>query len=177
MTRTRFTFREKTAPHFLTCTTVNWMPLFSDVVNASILLESLRWLCEQGRICLHGYVLMENHIHLVAAADDLAKQIAAFKSFTARKIIDSLQSRGAESQLQQLAFYKCAHKQDRDFQLWQEGSHPQAVHEEDMMRQKLDYIHHNPVRRGYVDLPEHWRYSSARDYAGEPGLIPVVVSW
>ena len=33
------------------------------------------------------------------------------------------------------------------------------------MRQKLDYIHHNPVKRGYVDQPEHWRYSSARNYA------------
>jgi len=76
-----------------------------------------------------------------------------------------------------MVFYKCMHIQDRDFQLWQEGSHPQAVHNEDMMRQKPDYIHHNPVRRGYVDVPVHWRYSSARDYDGEPSLIPVVVSW
>ncbi|TCL34896.1 hypothetical protein EV691_101338 [Azotobacter chroococcum] len=41
------------------------------------------------------------------------------------------------------------------------------------MRQKLDYIHHNPVRRGYVERPEHWRYSSARNYAGEPGLLEI----
>ena len=32
------------------------------------------------------------------------------------------------------------------------------------MRQKLDYIHQNPIRRGYVDKPEDWRYSSARNY-------------
>lgn len=41
------------------------------------------------------------------------------------------------------------------------------------MRQKLDYIHQNPLRRGYVDQPEHWRYSSARDYQGQPGLIGI----
>lgn len=41
------------------------------------------------------------------------------------------------------------------------------------MRQKLDYIHHNPVRRGYVDLAEHWRYSSARDYQGQAGLLVI----
>jgi hypothetical protein len=37
---------------------------------------------------------------------------------------------------------------------------------EAVMREKLDYIHANPVKRGYVNLPEHWRYSSAANYAG-----------
>jgi putative transposase len=46
-----------------------------------------------------------------------------------------------------------------------------------VMRQKLDYIHCNPVKRGYVDLPEHWRWSSARDYLGQPGLIDVDTGW
>ena len=45
------------------------------------------------------------------------------------------------------------------------------------MRQKLDYIHYNPVKRGYVDVPEHWRYSSARDYLGQPGLIEIDKGW
>ena len=46
-----------------------------------------------------------------------------------------------------------------------------------MMRQKLDYIHQNPVKRGYVSDPTHWRYSSARNYLGEPGLVPVETDW
>lgn len=46
-----------------------------------------------------------------------------------------------------------------------------------MMRQKIDYIHQNPVKRGYIEQPEHWRYSSARDYAGVDGLLPVDKSW
>ena len=46
-----------------------------------------------------------------------------------------------------------------------------------MMRQKLEYMHANPVRRGYVDAPVHWRYSSARTYAGTGGLIDVVTDW
>ncbi|MGZ8182658.1 MAG: hypothetical protein ACXWT1_11900 [Methylobacter sp.] len=45
------------------------------------------------------------------------------------------------------------------------------------MRQKLDYIHQNPVKRGYVDQSEHWRYSSARNYAGQAGLIEVIRAW
>jgi len=46
-----------------------------------------------------------------------------------------------------------------------------------MMRQKLEYIHYNPVERGYVDEPAHWRWSSARNYAGLAGLFPVVTEW
>ena len=45
------------------------------------------------------------------------------------------------------------------------------------MRQKLEYIHNNPVARGYVDETTHWRYSSARNYAGLTGLLPVVTDW
>ncbi|WP_228061338.1 hypothetical protein [[Phormidium] sp. LEGE 05292] len=44
-----------------------------------------------------------------------------------------------------------------------------------MFRQKLDYIHSNPVRRGYVDDPAHWRYSSYRNYIGKPGLLEVEI--
>jgi hypothetical protein len=45
------------------------------------------------------------------------------------------------------------------------------------MRQKLDYTHLNPVKRGFVDEAVHWRYSSARNYAGMEGLLPVCTDW
>ena len=75
--------------------------------------------------------------------------------------------------MKELAFYKIKHKVDSQYQFWQEGTHPKQILNEEMMRQKLDYIHYNPVKRGYVDLPEHWRYSSARNYAGQTGLIEI----
>ncbi|WDN89049.1 hypothetical protein BuS5_02017 [Desulfosarcina sp. BuS5] len=37
----------------------------------------------------------------------------------------------------------------------------------------IEYIYYNPVKRGYVDKPEHWRYSSGRDYIGLKGLVAV----
>jgi hypothetical protein len=57
------------------------------------------------------------------------------------------------------------------------GSHPQLIQNEEMMRQKLEYIHYNPVKRGFVDEPTHWRYSSARNYAGQQGLLDVKTDW
>ncbi len=46
-----------------------------------------------------------------------------------------------------------------------------------MMRQKVEYIHQNPVERGCVDEAVHWRYSSARNYAGLQGLLEVGTAW
>ncbi len=120
---------------------------------------------------------MENHLHLVAAADDLAKEIGDFKSYTARSIIDMLTEKNAKNTLKQLEYYKLRHKKDRQYQFWQEGSHTQQIQDEKMMVQKIEYIHNNPLERGYIDEPAHWRYSSARNYAGMDGLIDVVIEW
>jgi putative transposase len=178
MARSRYKFlTEDSYPYFITATTVNWLPLFSDQGVASILLGSLHYLVECQQITLFAYVIMENHLHLIAAASDLSGEIAKFKSFTARKSIDYYLEHNHQFILDQLAFYKLKHKADRTYQFWQEGSHPQRIENESMMNQKLAYIHNNPVRRGYVDLPEHWRYSSARNYAGVEGLVPVMIEW
>lgn len=46
-----------------------------------------------------------------------------------------------------------------------------------MMIERINYIHQNPVKRGYVDEAKHWRYSSARDYENEIGLVEVEKFW
>lgn len=51
------------------------------------------------------------------------------------------------------------------------------IQSEQMMIAKINYIHHNPVKRGYIDEAEHWRYSSARDYMGIDGLLGVERLW
>jgi hypothetical protein len=45
----------------------------------------------------------------------------------------------------------------------------------DMYQNSMEYIHMNPVKRGYVDYPEQWRYSSSRNYKGESGLINITL--
>ncbi|MCG6941173.1 MAG: hypothetical protein LJE69_07975 [Thiohalocapsa sp.] len=84
-----------------------------------------------------------------------------------------MEQRRAEPILKRLRFAKPGHRTDRQYQFWQEGAHAEMVISDAVMRQKLDYIHRNPVKRGYVDLAEHWRYSSARNYAGAEGLIEI----
>ena len=177
MARSRYRVVKPNAPHFLTATVVNWLPVFASRPIAQILLDSLRFLQEQERIILYAYVIQEKHTHLVAEADDLSKEMGDFKSWTARAIIEFLKDRKAHHILDQLAELKLPHKTDRTYQLWQEGSHPQLIQGEAMMRQKIEYIHNNPVKRGYVDKPTDWRYSSARNYARMEGLIPMTTNW
>jgi REP element-mobilizing transposase RayT len=177
MSRSRFHFGEDPYPHFLTCTIVAWLPVFTRPATVQILLDCWGFLQEQGRLRLFGFVILENHLHLIASSTNLHKEIGDFKSFTARKIIDHLQARNVRTLLEQLHYYKARHKTDREHQLWQEGSHPKIIENEKVMQQKLDYIHLNPVKRGYVDKPEDWRYSSARNYSGREGLLAVSMDW
>ena len=112
-----------------------------------------------------------------AASADLSRDMQRFKSYTAKRIIDYLEQTQANRMLELLALFKRIHKTESQYQVWEEGSHPQLIESETVMRQKLDYIHRNPVKRGYVDLPEYWRYSIARNYSGQEGLIEVVRAW
>ena len=174
---TRYRVAKKAAPHFLTCTVLRWIPVFTGPETVDILLGSLRYLQDQQRLVVYGYVVLENHMHMIASSPELGKEIGDFKSYTARRIIDHLRERRVRTLLDLLAFHKAMHKKDRVYQLWQEGSHPQWIQNREMMRQKLDYMHQNPVKRGYVDEAVHWRYSSARNYAGLNGLLEVTTRW
>ena len=177
MTRSRYRIYNAEYPHFLTCTVVGWLPIFTCQKTVKLLFDSWKWLHENRGLTIYAYVILENHLHLVASSNNLAEDIGDFKSFTARKIIDLLKERNAEMLLDQLKWHKEKHKTDRIYQLWQEGSHPEEIQDQRMMAQKIEYIHNNPVARGYVDEPIHWRYSSARNYAGMTGLFPVVTNW
>ena len=177
MGRSRYRVGDNKAPHFVTCTVLNWMPLFTRPQTVDIILQALQYRQQHNDWKIYGYVILENHLHLVVQCENLSKEFPQFKSFTARKLIDYLKECGAEHLLKQLAWFRKRHKADRDYQLWEEGYHPQMIENHSVLRQKLEYIHHNPVKRGYVDEARHWRYSSARNYDGDVGLMPVFTEW
>ncbi len=172
MGRSRYKITQAEQPHFITATVLHWIPVFTRPDTVEILMDSLRYLMKEG-LNVYAYVILENHLHLIVQSPQLDRDMARFKSFTAKRLIHYLAENKVKTILEQLAFYKKAHKDDRAYQFWQEGVHPEWIQNEAMMRQKIEYIHQNPVKRGYVDKAEHWRYSSARNYAGLPGLLEV----
>jgi REP element-mobilizing transposase RayT len=177
MPRSRYRFLGDDAPYFMTMTVNHWLPVFTRPETVDIVLDSWRWLQQHEDFRLHGYVILENHLHLIARSDDISGTIKRSKSYTARSILDHLKERNVRGLLDLMALFKRVHKTESTYQFWEEGSHPQRIESEAVMRQKLDYIHYNPVKRGFVDLPEHWRWSSARNYAGQPGLVEVDRDW
>ena len=177
MTRTRYKIYETEYPYFMTCTVVGWLPLFTHPDRFRIIYDSWAWFHDRQRLRVLAYVILENHLHFVASGPELSKDVGIFKSYTARQIIDALQRRGTKTLLHQLKREKAAHKTDREYQVWQEGSHPQQISSDEMMWQKIEYIHNNPVSRGYVDDPLYWTHSSATNYTGQSGPFPVFTDW
>jgi len=173
MGRSRYVILEPDKPHFLTCTVVESLSVFTRPDSVQILLDSWSHQRANDGLRLFGYVILENHLHFVGQAPWLDKCLSSFKSYTAARLIELLEAHNAERLLARLRFAKRAHKKNREYQFWQEGSHAEMVFSDTVMREKLDYIHQNPVKRGYVDLPEHWRYSSARNYGGQAGMIEI----
>ena len=177
MGRTRYKIYEPTHPHLVTCTILHWLPIFTRQESVDIILNSLKFLQKQDNLKLHAYVILENHLHMVLRSDDLQKSMESFKKFTAREILKLLQRENAKTILDQFAFYKKAHRKEKTYQVWEEGYQPKLIQSEAMLKVKIDYIHYNPVKRGYVDSAVHWRYSSARDYEGGYGLIEIDRFW
>jgi REP element-mobilizing transposase RayT len=109
---------------------------------------------------------MSSHVHAVLWPDDginLSNIARDFKRFTSREI-----SREAERQNAKglILNFRNARRENRaqdvsTYQVWQEGSHPEAIFTEKFANQKIDYIHLNPVRAGMVKTADEWPYSSA----------------
>jgi REP element-mobilizing transposase RayT len=110
MTRTRYRIFETEYPYFMTCTVVGWVPIFTRPEAVQIIFDSWRFLQQNRQFLLYGYVVLENHLHLIASAPELANDMKSFKMFTARQLIDLLERHEARVLLQQLRALKLRHK-------------------------------------------------------------------
>jgi putative transposase len=87
MPRSRYHVLHGQYPHFMTATINNWLPLFTHPETVNIVLDSWRFLQQSSRFEIFGYVILENHLHLVARSQDLSRDMQRFKSYTAREIV------------------------------------------------------------------------------------------
>jgi REP element-mobilizing transposase RayT len=97
MTRSRYRFFESEYPYFMTCTINSWLPIFTRQESADISFDSWRHLQKERGLKLFAYVILENHLHMIASAPEISAVMQSFKSYTARQIIDLLKSRGSET--------------------------------------------------------------------------------
>ncbi len=168
--RSRYRVHHPERAHFVTCTIVEWLPVFTSPACCDIVVKSFEHCREHKELRIYAWVILENHLHAILAAPDLSSLLRDLKSFTAARILEQVAAEGRDWLLNQLQYYRSAHK-STTHQVWQEGSHPQAIMDDTMMLQKLEYLHNNPVKRGWVVAPEHWRFSSAHEWLA--GALPM----
>jgi REP element-mobilizing transposase RayT len=172
-------FSDKHYAYSVTWTLVDWVHLFDKATYRQIFLDALSHIRTAKHTRLNGFVLISSHAHAILWPDpgiNLSDVVGDFKRFTSRKISQEAERQNAT---ELLAVFKKARRSNRaqaisKYQVWQEGSHPEAIFTYKFARQKLDYIHMNPVKAGLVETPEQWLYSSARAYLlGEVHILPL----
>ncbi len=171
--RSSYKFSEDaTELYFVTLTIVEWIPIFAKQKYCEIIIENLEFYRKEQGIKVHFLVIMPDHIHLILSSENnLGSIIHNLKSYTAKEIIQNLKHDKRKWILNLLKYYKKQHKTGSNFQVWQEGSHPEMITSTPMLNQKISYIHFNPVKAGFVSSPEDWRYSSAGYYAGNQSIM------
>ncbi|MBI4811564.1 MAG: transposase [Ignavibacteriales bacterium] len=163
--------------YFLTSSIIYWTYIFNEPTYFEIIIESLKHCQQHKSLIIAGYVIMPNHLHLICAGSKerkLADTMRDFKHYTACKILDNLRLSQRWKELE--IFHRAAIKEGKgnEHRFWTEGTHPILVDTEKMFQEKLNYMHNNPVRKGFVAEPEHWLYSSARNYIlGDHSILKV----
>ena len=175
---TGYRISEQDELHYVTFQIVKWIDIFTRQVYRDIIIDCLRYSQQNKALEVYAYVIMSNHVHLLlrCGRGRLSDTIREIKSFTARRIIDTIDTE-AESRREWMLniFGFCAkqHKRNEQYQIWTHENHAEIVYSNDFMNQKIKYIHENPVHAGIVERAEDYLYSSARNYAGLEGLIEV----
>ncbi|REE24480.1 REP element-mobilizing transposase RayT [Winogradskyella pacifica] len=152
-------------PQFFTATILDWKKLLQPEKYKLIIIQSLQYLVNEKRVIVYGYVIMDNHIHLIwkpTQLYSLKHTQLSFMKFTAQRIKQDLE-------LNHCAVLKhfLVESKDRMYQFWKRSSLCINLYSNDIIAQKLNYIHQNPVKAGLCNYPENYRFSSAKFYNEE----------
>jgi putative transposase len=171
--------RNENEMYFITSTIVEWVDVFTRPIYKNIIVDSLKYCQEHKGLDIYAWVLMSNHLHaIVSARDDykLSDILRDFKKFTSKKIIDAIKEEPESRRDWLLYRFEYAGKfrtNIENYKVWQDGNHAKECFSANFTIEKLVYIHNNPVRAMIVETPEHYLYSSARNYAGMKGLLEI----
>lgn len=174
----KYKFRNPDGCYFVTFAVVCWIDVFTRQVYRDILIESWKY-CQQNKgLLIHAYVMMTNHVHMIISRNSgstLEDIMRDMKKFTSTGILKAIKAEPESRRDWMLAIFKEAGSENSNntvYQFWQQDNHPIECDAADILKQKMSYVHENPVRAGFVEKPEDWIYSSAGDYyARRKGLI------
>ncbi len=166
-----FTIKDELATHFVTFTVHQWVDVFTRQDYVDIFLNSLRYCQKEKGLLVYAWVVMTNHVHLILRSEKepLSDIIRDIKKFTSSQILKAIDNNPKESRKRWLLWLL---QKDNKRIFWQAGYHGEEIMTANFMQSKLDYIHNNPVRAGWVSIAEEYTNSSAKTIMrGEAGPL------
>ncbi|WP_259068742.1 REP-associated tyrosine transposase [Mucilaginibacter sp. X4EP1] len=176
-----YKFHNPEGLYFVSFATVFWVDVFVRRLYFDCLVENLNHCVEEKGMEIYAWCIMSSHVHLVFKStiqkpDELIRD---FKSYTSKKLIALIADNTQESRREWLlnSFKKAAltNSNNAKNQFWQQHNNPIELWSNDVIQQKIDYTHNNPVEAGFVESDYEYLYSSARDYCDIKGLVKVIV--
>ena len=167
--------------YFVTLTTVGWIDVFTRLRQKYVLLHSLSYCQKKKNLEIYAYRIMPSHLHLLCKAEVgsvLSDIIRDFKKYTSKKIIHTIKEFPESRREWMLDHFKkaCQHlKRDQKYKVWQDGYHAEFATSNWFIKQKVQYIHNNPVAEKIVTLPEDYVFSSARNYSELENELEVTI--
>ncbi|HET6557604.1 MAG TPA: transposase [Prolixibacteraceae bacterium] len=165
--------------YYLTMTIVDWVDIFSRPVYKHLMVDSINYCIAHKGLKIYCWCMMSNHVHMIASATEegsLSDILRDLKKFTSKALIQAIEEEAESRRDWMLNRFWYSGKNDpkiKYYRIWQEGNDAKEIHSTAFLDEKMNYIHNNPVKAELVAHPEDYLYSSARDYAGEKGLINI----
>lgn len=171
-----FKSKEPNTFHYITAVNFDRMKIFKSDKCCEIFIEVLKEIKEKHPFKLVAYVIMPDHVHLIVnpLECEINKVLMKLKGKSAKLIIDWLKENSYQTSLEKLAI----NIKDREYAVWQRDSSAIDLFSHKFLRQKLNYIHLNPIRANLCDHPAKWKWSSYHAYLPhKTDEVPIEIDW
>jgi putative transposase len=165
--------------YFLTLTIIDWVDIFTRKDYKLLIVDSLNYCVSSKGLEIFAWVIMSNHIHLMAKAKKgfvLSRILRDFKKFTSKEIISKIVESGESRRdwmLNKFAFEAKRTGRAKNYKVWRDDNHTMCLEKTEWINQRLNYIHQNPIRQMLVSNAEEYVFSSAVDYMDGKGLVTI----
>jgi len=174
-----YKFHNKGGLYFVSFATIHWIDVFTRQVYFNVLAESVDYCRKEKGMELYAYCFMTSHVHFIfrSTNEDPSGLLRDFKRHTSKKVIEAIQDNSQESRKEWLLWmFERAGKKNATttkFQFWQQHNKPIELWSEKVIKQKIDYIHNNPIESGFVSNAIDWKYSSAKNYEEDHTILEI----
>nr|WP_321228967.1 transposase [uncultured Psychroserpens sp.] len=175
----KYKFHNTSGLYFVSFATVYWLDVFTRQVYFKVLADSVNYCRKEKGMELYAYCFMPSHVHFIfrSSKEKPMELLRDFKKYTSKKIIETIKNNTQESRKEWLLWmFEKAGKDANNVsknKFWQHHNKPIELWSDKVIKQKIDYIHNNPIESGFVTNAIDWKYSSARNFQDDHTVLEI----